>query len=327
METRKAPPVFGFVIVLSVAFASAGTFAADIVVGTGIKAEMHYTVGRAICRQIERTSWGASCEVLRIEGRDAAEPLAVLTNVRNGAVEVGLVQSDWQNYAFEGTGPVRFMDVKFDTLRSLFSIYSEPFTLVARRDAGISTLDDLAGKRVNIGNPGSGQRVIMEMVMKAKGWTRKSFQFVDELPQSEQSLALCHNRVQAMVASGSHPNPEISKTIRLCDAEVIEVSGPDIDKLVAGSRFFSTTEIAAGTYDGMSSPVKTFGVTVTAVSSADIDDDTAYEVVRTVFDNLNEIKGLHRALGNLQPGRMMTDGLSAPLHPGALRYFQEKGMM
>lgn len=327
MAMCKAPPVFGFAIVLSVAFASAGAVAADVVIGTGITAAAHYRVGRAICRQIERSSRGASCEVLRIEGRDAAEPLAVLTNVRNGAVEVGLAQSNWQNYAFEGTGPVRFMDVKFDTLRSLFSLYNEPFILVARRDSGINTLDDLAGKRVNIGNPGSGPRVIMEMVMETKGWTRKSFRLVDELPQAEQSLALCHNRVQAIVASGSHPNPEISKTVRLCDAKVIEVSGPDIDKLVAANRFFSTTEIAAGTYAGMTSPVKTFGVTVTAVSSTDIDDDTAYEVVKTVFDNLNAFKGLHKGLGNLPPGRMMTDGLSAPLHPGAVRYFQEKGMM
>jgi len=327
MKMRKAPPIFVFAIVLSVAMVSPAAFAADVVIGTGVKARAHYTVGRAICRQIEKTSRGAICEVLRIEGRDAAEPLAVLANVRNGAVEVGLVQSDWQNYAFEGTGPVRFMDVKFDTLRSLFSLYNEPFTLVARRDSGINTLGDLAGKRVNIGNPGSAQRVIMELVMKTKGWTRKSFQLVDELPPSEQSLALCHNRVQAIVASGSHPNPEISKTIRLCDAKVIEVSGADIDRLVAARRYFSATEIAAGTYDGMSSPVKTFGVTVTAVSSADIDDDTAYEVVRAVFDNLSEFKGMHKGLGGLLPGRMMTDGLSAPLHPGALRYFQEKGMM
>jgi TRAP transporter TAXI family solute receptor len=327
MGNRATRLGLGFAIALGGAGTPGSGFAADMVIGTGSEARVHYAVARSICRQIQKRAQGGTCEVLLIEGQDAPEPLAVLGSVRDAAIEVGLVRSDWQYHAFKGTGPAEFVDVNFDSLRSLFSLYNEPFILIARRDSGINTLDDLAGKRVNIGNPGSGPRVIMEMVMKTKGWTRKSFQLVDELPQSEQSLALCHNRVQAIVASGSHPNPEISKTIRLCDAKVIAVSGPDIDKLVAANRFFSTTEIAAGTYAGMSSPVKTFGITVTAVSSADIDDDTAYAVVRTVFDNLNEIKGLHRALGNLLPGRMMTDGLSAPLHPGAVRYFQEKGMM
>jgi TRAP transporter TAXI family solute receptor len=324
-----APLFFGFAIALSIAGVSAGAFAtdSDIVIGTGVNARVHYTVGRAICRQIHRASWGVTCEVLRIEGRHAAEPLAVLSDVRNGAIEVGLVQSDWQYYAFNGTGPVRFMDIKFDDIRSLFSLHNEPFSIIARRDSGINTLDDLAGKRVNIGNPGSGPRAVMEMVMKAKGWTRKSFQLAEELMETEQTLALCHNRVQAIVSTASHPNPELAKAIEICNAKIIEVTGPDIDRLIADNRFFAVTEIPAGTYKNMNAPIQTFGTPVTAVSSADIDDDTVYDVVKTVFDNLSEFKRTHKALGNLLPGRMMTDGLSAPMHPGAARYFREKGMM
>jgi TRAP transporter TAXI family solute receptor len=167
----------------------------------------------------------------------------------------------------------------------------------------------------------------MELVMKAKGWTRKSFQFADELTESEQFLALCHDRVQAIVSTVSHPNAAIAKAIELCDAKVVEVAGAEIDKLVADNRFFAATEVPGGLYEGMEDPVKTFGVTVTAVSSTDVDDDLVYTIVKTVFDNLNDFKRLHPALGNLQPGRMMTDGLSAPLHPGALRYYRESGMM
>ena len=276
---------------------------------------------------IQRESQGLTCEVLRIEGRDAAEPLAVLSHVRDGAIEVGLVQSDWQYHAFQGTGPLKFVDIKFDNLRSLFSLHGEPFTVIARRDSGIKSLNDLAGKRVNIGNPGSKQRVVMEMVMKAKGWTRKSFQLVDELTEAEQSLALCHNRVQAIVSTVSHPDPAIAKAIKLCDAAVVEVSGAAIDRLIADNRFLVATEVPAGLYDQQDKPVKTFGVIVTAVSSADAADDTTYAIVKSVFDNLQNFKRLHSALGNLLPGRMMTDGLSAPTHPGAARYFRDKGMM
>ena len=326
MDNRSIPLVLGLAITFAGVGISAATFAADIIIGTGSSARVHYSVGRAMCRQIQRESQGLTCEVLRIEGRDAAEPLAVLSNVRNGAIEVGLVQSDWQYHAFQGTGPLKFIDIKFDNLRSLFSLHGEPFTVIARRDSGIKSLNDLAGKRVNIGNPGSKQRVVMEMVMKAKGWTRESFQLVDELTEAEQSLALCHNRVQAIVSTVSHPDPAIAKAIELCDAAVVEVSGAAIDRLIADNHFFVATEVPAGVYK-QDKPVKTFGVIVTAVSSADAADDTTYAIVKSVFDNLQNFKRLHSALGNLLPGRMMTDGLSAPTHGGAARYFREKGMM
>jgi TRAP transporter TAXI family solute receptor len=306
---------------------TAATLASDIVIGVGFGARVHFGVGRAVCRHVQRTLPGTTCEVLRIEGRDAAEPLAVLGDVGNNSIEVGLVQSDWQHHAVQGTGPVAFMDVKFDNLRSLFSLHGEPFTVVARRDAKIGGLDDLAGKRVNIGNPGSSQRVIMELVMKAKGWTRKTFDLADELSEAEQSLALCHNRVQAIVSTVAHPNAATAKAIDLCHAEIVEIAGAEIDALVAGNRFLAITEVPAGLYADMAAPVRTFGVMVTAVTSADIDDELAYSIVSSVFDNLDDLKKLHPALGSLAVDRMMADGLSAPLHPGALRYFRERGMM
>ena len=219
------------------------------------------------------------------------------------------------------------MDVKFDNLRSLFSLYSEAFTLVARRDSGIKGLDDLAGKRVNIGNPGSGHRAIMETVLKSKGWTRQSFQLADELAESEQSLALCHNRVQAMILTAAHPRASLARTMVLCDARIVEVTGAEIDRLVADSPFLSATEIPGRTYEGQENSVKTFGITLTAVSSTDIDEDLIYRITGSLFDNLDSFKRLHPALGALAPGRMIKDGLSAPGHPGALRYFRERGMM
>ena len=312
---------------LALAVLPPGAIAADLIIGTGASADVHTSVGRAVCRLIRRANPGTTCEVASIEGRDAAEPLAVLSEVRNNAIEIGIVQSDWQFHAFQGSGPVEFMDVRFENLRSLFSLHGELFTVIARRDAGIETFDDLAGKRINIGNPGSSQRVIMDMVMNAKGWTKDSFQFVDELSDAEQLLALCHNRVQAVVSVVSHPDERIAKALELCDAKIIPVSGAEIDKLVANNRFLAASEVPMSVYGEADSLIPTFGVMVTAVTSADLDDETAYQVVKTVFDNLESMKRLHRALGNLLPGRMITAGLSAPLHPGAARYYREKGMM
>lgn len=313
-------------VCLTAIFQNVPSLAGDIIVGTANSAQIHYNVGRAICRQYRRSHTDGACEVLRIEGRDAEEPLAVLTNVRNGTIEVGIVPSDWQYFSVSKRGPVEFMDVEFSNLRALFSLHGEPFTVVARRDSGIESINDLPGKRVNIGNPGSSQRAMMEMVMQANGWSEQTFQYVDELNAAEQFLALCHNRVQAVVINTSHPNAAIAQAAKLCDARIIDVGGAAIDKLIEQHNYLASTTIGAGTYPG-GEAVATFGVKVTAVSSSDVDDDTAYEIVKTVFDNLPSIKRLHPALDNLSPDRMASDALSAPLHPGAKRHFKAAGLM
>ena len=327
MEKGRIPLAWMATLLVAITALPVGAPAADLIIGTGATAKVHTSVGRAICRLIQKSNPGTTCDVASIEGRDASEPIAVLSEVRNNAIEIGIVQSDWQYYAFQGTGPVQFMDIKFDNLRSLFSLHGALFTVVVRRDAGIESLDDLTGKRVNIGNPGSSQRAIMDMVMEAKGWTQNSFQLADELSDAEQLLALCHNRVQAVVTVVSHPDERTAKALELCDAKIIAVSGNGIDKLVADNRYLASSEVPMGVYVDSKVLIPTFGVMVTAVTSADLDDQSAYRVVKTVFDNLEYMKRLHTALGNLLPGRMISAGLSAPLHPGAVRYFRENGMM
>jgi len=327
MGKLRIPRAWTVTLLLAATTLPIGASAADLIIGTGASAGVHTNVGRAICRLIQRANPNTTCEVASVEGRHAAEPLAVLSEVRNNAIEIGIVQSDWQYHAFQGTGPVEFMDMRFDNLRSLFSLHGELFTLIARRDAHIESLDDLVGKRVNIGNPGSTQRGIMDIVMDAKGWTQESFQFADELSDAEQLLALCHNRVQAIVAVVSHPDERTAKALELCDAKIVPVSGAEVDKLVADNRFLATSEVPMSVYAESDTLIPTFGVVVTAVTSSDLDDETAYVVVKSVFDNLDNMKRLHRALGNLSPGRMISAGLTAPLHPGAVRYYRENGMM
>ena len=296
--------------------------AEDILIGTGSTAGVYYQVGRAVCRLVNKKAEGITCEALPTEGS-----LFNLSNVQGGAIEIGLVQSDWQYHAVKGTGSFKFMDASFADLRALFSVHSEPFTVVARRDAGIRSLEDLKGRRVNIGNPGSGQRGTMEAVMAAMGWDKDVFQLAEELPASQQSLALCHNRVQAMVYTVGHPNASVSKATGLCDAVIVEVGGPVIEKLVSENPFYAFTTIPGGMYPGNPDAVTTFGVKATLVTSAGVSADVIYAVVKAVFGNLDRFRKMHPAFGMLEPEKMMTEGLSAPLHEGAVRYFKEKGLM
>lgn len=299
--------------------------AADIVVGAGAGSPVHGHLARALCRTVRVAIQGVSCESIGVEGEDAAEPLAVISDVENGSVEIGLVTTDWVHHAVNGTGPVKFMDVKFAGLRTLFVLHSESFTVIARRDSKIRSLDDLPGKRVNIGRPGSNNRAVMDRVMASNGWSRNSFQLADELSGAEPSLALCHNRVQAIVATVAHPDPTISKTVELCDARIVPAAGGKIEKLIAGAPYFSITQIPAETYKGQAK-VASFGVRVVAVTSVDIADDVVYAVVKAVFDNLDGLKRGHPALGRLTVEKMV-QGAAAPLHPGARRYYREIGLM
>ena len=249
-----------------------------------------------------------------------------INTIRAGELDLGVAQSDWQYHAYNGTSKFE-EEGPFKQLRAVFSIHPEPFTVVARADSGIKTFDDLKGKRVNIGNPGSGQRGTMEELMKAKGWENSDFELVSELKSSEQSSALCDNKIDAMVFTVGHPSGSIKEATTSCDTVLVEVSGPVIDKLVADNAYYRTAVIPGGMYKGNDSDVKTFGVGATIVSSADVPANAVYEVAKAVFENFDDFKKLHPAFANLDKKQMIKDGLSAPLHPGAMKYYKEAGLM
>ena len=314
--------LFRYFLLVSLLGVFTPVHSADVIIWTGSKSGVYYQAGRAICRLIKRNIQGMTCKALETAGS-----VSNLANVQAGALELGLVQSDLQYHAFHQSGPFEFVDTPYASLRSLFSLYPEPFTLVTRRDANIRTLDDLIGRRVNIGNPGSGQRATMEVVMAAKGWSKDDFQLVTELPAAQQSLALCHDRVQAMVYTVGHPNFSVAKAVSLCQAAISEVSGPDIDRLVSENPYYAHTVIPAGVYPGIDQPVPTFGVLATVVSSSDVDEDQIYNIVKSLFENLDSFRRMHTVFGDLKIETMITNGLSAPLHEGAKRYYRERGWL
>jgi TRAP transporter TAXI family solute receptor len=280
-------------------------------------------VGRALCRILRAN---ADAHGLSCRADPTAGSIFNLENIRAGALDLGVAQSDWQYHALSGSN--RFAEAgPDDSLRALFSVHSEPFTVVARKDSGLESFEDLKGHRVNVGNPGSGQRGTMEVVMEAMGWTMDDFSLANDLPASQQSLALCHDRVQAMVYTVGHPNPSVGQATGLCDARILPVTGEAIDKLISANPYYARTEIPGGIYIGNDDPVTTFGVMATVVTSSATDQETVYQIVSEVFENLEAFKKMHPAFGTLEPERMIRDGLSAPLHEGAKRYYQEKGWL
>ncbi|MCB1775692.1 MAG: TAXI family TRAP transporter solute-binding subunit, partial [Gammaproteobacteria bacterium] len=300
--------------------ASAQSF---ITIGTGGVTGVYYPTGGAICRLVNkgRKEHGIRCSVESTGGS-----VYNLNTIRAGELDMGVAQSDWQYHAYHGTSKFEDQGPNKD-LRAVFSVHAEPFTVVARRDSGITTFDDLKGKRVNIGNPGSGQRGTMEVVMQAKGWTNDDFTLVSELKAAEQSQALCDNKIDAMVYVVGHPNGSIKEATTSCDTVLVAVDGPAVDKLVADNSYYRKAVIPGGMYSGSDADVPTFGVGATFVSSTNTPADTVYQVVKAVFENFDDFRKLHPAFGTLKKEEMAKDGLSAPIHDGAAKYYKEAGLM
>jgi TRAP transporter TAXI family solute receptor len=295
-----------------------------ITIGTGGVTGVYYPTGGAICRLVnkDRKTHGIRCSVESTGGS-----VYNLKTIRAGELEFGVVQSDWQHHSFHGTSENFEADGPFEGLRAVFSIHPEPFTVVARADSGIKTFDDLKGKRVNLGNPGSGARGTFEVVMEKMGWSASDFALAAELRPAEQSQALCDNQIDAMVFTVGHPSGTIQEATTACDSVLVNVTGPAIDALIAENAYYRSATVPGGMYRGTDEDVATFGVGATFVTSANVSDEAVYTVVAAVFDNFDDFRGLHPAFANLDPKEMASAGLSAPLHPGAAKYFKEKGLI
>jgi TRAP transporter TAXI family solute receptor len=294
-----------------------------ITIGTGGQTGVYYVVGQSICKLVNR---GQKDHGIKCTAPSTGGSVANLNAIKAGEQNMGVAQSDQQFNALNGKGPFEESG-PFPDLRAVFSVHPEPFTVVARADAGIKTFDDLKGKRVNIGNPGSGQRATMEVVMNVKGWTMDDFQLASELKSAEQAQALCDNKIDAMIFTVGHPSGSIQEATSSCEAVLVDVSGPEIDKLVADNPYYAKATIPGGMYTGTDEDVETFGVLATFVSSTASDEDTIYQVVKAVFDNFDRFKKLHPAFENLKEEDMLKNGVSAPLHDGAVKYYKEKGWM
>ena len=293
-----------------------------ISIGTGGVTGVYYPTGGAICRLVnkDRKEHGIRCSAESTGGS-----IYNINTIRAGELEFGVAQSDWQYHAYHGTSKFEAQG-KFEGLRAVFSVHPEPVTIIAHDDSGISNITDFKGKRVNIGNPGSGQRGTWEAIEAALGWERSDLKLAAEMKSAETGQAVCDRKIDAYFWLVGHPSALTQESLSTCDAHLVNATGDAIDKLVADNSYYRTATIPAGMYNN-ESEITTFGVGATFVTRADVPDEVVYVVVKAVFDNFANFKKLHPAFGNLNPEEMISDSLSAPLHDGAAKYYKERGWM
>jgi TRAP transporter TAXI family solute receptor len=300
------------------AFAQAQRF---VTVGTGGVTGVYYAVGGAICRLVnkDRKTHGIRCSV-ESTGGSAFN----INTIKAGELDFGMAQSDTHYQAFKGEKS--FKDAgAFGDLRAVFSVHPEPFTVLARKEAGIAKFEDFKGKRFNVGNPGSGTRSSMEELLAEMNWKLSDFSLAAELKADEHGPALCDNKIDGFFYGVGHPSANISDPTTTCGAKLISLTGPAVDTLIKENSYYAKATIPAGLYSANPNATETYGVLATLVTSAKAPDDVVYAVVKGVFENFDEFKKLHPAFANLDAAKMVKDGLSAPLHPGAVKYYKEKG--
>ncbi|MFO7648456.1 MULTISPECIES: TAXI family TRAP transporter solute-binding subunit [Halomonas] len=292
-----------------------------ITIGTGGQTGVYYVVGQSVCRMVNR---GSDEHNIRCNAPSTGGSVANVNGMKSGELDMGVVQSDVQYRAYHGEDNFA-EDGAWEDMRAVFTMHGEPLTVVARADSGIEHISDFPGKRVNIGNPGSGQRNTMNVVMDAMGWDTDTFSLASQLDAAEQAAALSDNNIDAMVYVVGHPNGSIQEATTTIDARLVPVTGPEIDEIIEANPFYTRSVIPGGLYRGNDEDVETFGVAATFVTSTELDEEIVYETVKAVFENFDRFKRLHPAFENLNEEDMISDGLTAPLHDGAARYYRERG--
>lgn len=294
-----------------------------VTIGTGGVTGVYYAAGGAICRLVnkDRTKHGLRCSVESTGGS-----VFNANAIRAGELDMGVVQSDVQYSAVKGEGQFKAAGPSGD-LRAMFSMHPEPMTVVVRKELNAQSLTDLKGKRFNIGNPGSGHRSGADDLLAAFGMKTSDLGLASELKADEHGPALCDGKIDGFVFAVGHPSANIQDPTTACGAKLLTLQGDGVNKLVAQHSYLAKATIAGGTYPNNPQATHTYGVLATFVTSAKTPPDTVYAVVKQVFDNFDDFKKLHPALAHLKPEEMVANGLTAPLHEGAARYFKEKGWL
>ncbi len=294
-----------------------------ITLGTAGVTGVYYPAGGAICRLVNRNRKDHN---LRCVVESTGGSISNLEGLRAKELDLGLAQSDWLYHAYNGTEVFKDQGANKD-LRVLFALHSEPFTILVRGNSGVKSFADLKGKRVTLGTPGSGIKSTLQDLMKLKGWSESSLKISPDLKTQDQAQALCSGKTDAIVYALGHPNAAVQQITSMCDTRIVGFSGPEVEKFVKQHPFYTHTTIPGGLYLHNKEGVRTFGVKAVLISSTEMDEQTAYEFARSVFENLDNFQTLHPVFATLDAARMVEDVQNiAPFHPGAARYFKEHGL-
>ncbi len=295
-----------------------------VTIASGRAGGLYHPVAGAICRLVnEHTAdHGITCTV-----EFGVGSVTNIEAMRDSEVNFAMAQSDTQRNAMEGIGPFA-EDSPFEKMRSVAALFVEQVTIVTRKDKDIRTFDDLKGKRVYPSEPGSGGYVIMQELFKGKGWQPGDITEITDADYKAPDLAqaLCDNELDAFSVTVGHPSPLIKETAATCDIVLVPVEGPAVDKLIAGESLYAKSVVPGGMYHGNPEDIPGLGLVATLVTTTDVAPDVVYNVTKAFFGGIDRLRDASPLFNSLTTEQMANDGLTAPLHEGAARYYSEAGL-
>jgi len=304
-----------------------------LVLSAGPKGEPVLALAQQLCALVNQQQKRHN---IACEAKESTGSVAGLQSLDGDDVHVAFGRADWLAQAAAGTGPFRDRGPVRgsgrerrgginEDLRALFSLQVETFVVLARADSGIKAPADLKGKRVNIGLPGSGGRIMYDLLAPALGWTLRDFAVAAELKPADQADALCRGRVDAVLYLAANPDAGVRATAQACDTALIPIAGREIEALDKGTPYLLRVPVPGGLYKGVAREVPTVGFAMVAASTSKVDARVVYELVKAVFDNLPRLQRADPVFARLDPRRMTGDGLVVPLQEGAAKLYKERG--
>lgn len=297
-----------------------------ITIGTGGVTGVYYPTGGAICRMVNKMKkdTGIRCSVESTGGS-----VYNVNTIRAGELDFGISQSDIAYQAYNGTG--KYEKNAFKDVRSVMAIYPELLTLVVRKEAGITSLKDINGKKINIGDPGSGQRATVEELFDISGGEigRDKLKLAQELKAAEAPDALRDNKIDGYFYFVGHPNANIKDAANSINIDIVDLTPQNskaVAKLLKANSYYGMGTIPVGTYKGINRDVKSFGVKAVLLTSAKVSDKAVETLTKAILDNFDDFKKLHPAYATITKEELL-EGLGAPMHPAAIKVFKEKGFL
>ncbi|MBI4356340.1 MAG: TAXI family TRAP transporter solute-binding subunit [Gammaproteobacteria bacterium] len=288
-------------------------------IGTGGVTGVYYPAGGAISKMVnENPSYGVKLTV-----ESTAGSVFNINALMKGEIDLGIAQSDRAYSAWNGLD--EWENNKQTQLRSVFALHPEIVNLIVAVDENIKSCADLKGKVISVGSAGSGTEKNAEHALSTCGLVPSDIK-KQHLKESESAQMLQDERIAGYFYTVGHPNGSIKEAYAGTRKVQFVPFVDGVDALLAKNPFYVKAVVPVSLYEANAASVPSFGVKAVVLTSADVPEDVVYAITKEVFTNIDKFKSQHPSFSELTPNNML-EGLTAPFHPGAVRYYKEAGLM
>ncbi len=313
---------FIFLLLLSLPFEASAAMDKFLALGTSSVRGVYFPVGKGICKSINA---GRDEHLVRCIAYNTGGSIYNIQALASGELDLAITRADLAYQAFKGEGPFEGARRNKD-IRAIATLYDNPVAIVVRADSGIDSIDQLTGKRINIGNLGSGKRAFSDLLFKVMNWSRSDFEAVSEYSTSKMGQAFCKGEIDALVQVMGIPAKFYDTVVTECGGKFIGFSDKTLSTIRQYGRFFEETVIPGGMYENNAEDIKTIGTKAVLVTTKRLSDYSIYQVAKAIFNDLSAFKKSNRALGSSTIQTMLKEGIFIPMHAGAAKYYDEEGL-